>query len=193
MSNNPNHSLNRLTVRLTNRADLSDVFIKFEVKNGVFTGRLPILGSCVGIRAAIQADGLFVVGAVGLNPTATRWLHDTLVVQSSLTFTPDGREIQAIESGVSATDLEHSVVRTARYVLELRKQEESADFPLGESIGMYWSSGVLNFGDWAGPHVVHALTGKQPVQGNRPGASSRVLYTVGSILGWIKRNNVDIW
>lgn len=186
-------SLHAIIASLANQKASKEVFSGFEHDGNYLTARLPILGSNVAIRVAPENSAGFAVGAVGLNPTATRWLHDVLVTYSTLTFTADRKEIQVIRSCVKTSELEEAIFEAARLVLHLRIQEEAGDYSPKESVAMYWSSGVLNFGDWSGPHIVRALTGKQPVQGNRPGSGTRVLYSVGSILGWIKRNNVDVW
>lgn len=173
--------------------DPSVKFTRFDITSNSMSARLAILGSNIAVNVDEDGNGRFNVGAYGFGPAARRWLHDVLVVHSRLVIGENGRELQVLRSRVASADLVVTIKDAAKLLYELRAQEEAADYRNECVAPMYWSSGVLNFGDWSGPHLVHKLTGRQPVQSNRPGSGTRVLYSVGSILGWIKRHNVDVW
>lgn len=169
------------------------IFTRFDVSDKALSARLGILGASISIRAVVNSAGGFDVGATGINPVATRWLHDSIVTISRVGFAPDGKELQVFFSGVDYSQLKAKVLDAAKLLFELRRQEEFADYSAELTTNMYWSSGLLNFGDWIGPHLIAHYTGRQPIQSNRQGSHVRTLYSVGSILGWFKRNNVDVW
>lgn len=169
------------------------LFTRFDCSALAVSARVPVIGSNVAIRAVANADGTFTVGATGINTGASRWLHDFLVTTTRITFTSDGKDIHATSENVCFNDLVSEMISAAELVLSFRRQEEYGTYPASTTINTYWSSGTLNFGDWIGPHLLKHMTGRQPIQGNRQSASTRILYTVGSIAGWFKRNNVDVW
>lgn len=188
------NSFRRLAAVLANDTVASSLFTRFDVSDVALSARLPIMGSAVSIRVVESlGGGAFVVGAYGFSSGAVRWLHDVLVTHSKIYFDQGGREMQIFQNGVGEAGLKSAVLEFGTLVLGLRRQEEAADFSPASTVSMYWSSGLLNFGDWTGPHIVQQLTGRQPVQANRVGAGPRALYTVGSILSWFRRNNVDVW
>ncbi|MDY6049914.1 MAG: polysaccharide pyruvyl transferase family protein [Corynebacterium sp.] len=155
---------------------------------------LPILGGS--IYVCVEATGFqgFEISVRGLNSSAVRWLNDVLVPWSSVKVSASNQTIHVMKTAVNESDLEAGVRTVVDLLMNVRREEESGAFSMDQTIRMYWSSGVLNFGDWSGPKIVHRLTGRRTIQSNRLGYnSSRVLYTVGSILGWVKRDNVDIW
>lgn len=187
------NSFRSLSVELARRTESTASFVDFDHGDTFWVGRLPILGAGVAVKVMRVTECQFEVGAIGLNLSGTRWLYDTLVVQSFIKVQSSGKAFLRISSLVVRDSLADEVLRVARMLQALRAQEEAANYDLDSVVSMYWSSGVLNFGDWAGPHLISGLTGRQVVQINRPGAGSRVLYSIGSILGWFKRNNVDVW
>ncbi|WP_172829032.1 GT-D fold domain-containing glycosyltransferase [Paraoerskovia marina] len=58
---------------------------------------------------------------------------------------------------------------------------------------MYWWDERPNFGDAVGPWLVQAMSGHEPVNARRRKELSPVLWAVGSTIGYLDRNNVDIW
>jgi hypothetical protein len=87
----------------------------------------------------------------------------------------------------------HEMLACARMVLNLRNNQEWGLYDERASLRCYWYSGNPNFGDWCGPHLLNRMTGLAPIQNGRTSSKGRILYSVGSILGWIKRNDVDVW
>ena len=187
-------NLNAIGSRLVNHVDATSKFGTITVNDNLLVAKLPILGAGVGVYVKKRGENRFEIGGVGTNATGTRWLYDTLVVSANLMVDRSNSKAY-FELGFASTgdQVLSRMFSVAEYLLALRGQEEGATYDHANAVAMYWSSGVLNFGDWAGPHIVHALTGRQIVQNNRPGVNQRVLYSVGSILGWFKRNNVDVW
>lgn len=169
------------------------VLTKIDVNDQRLIARLPIHGSTVCIRVDKNQNGTFNIGLVGLNATATRWIRDLFSFCTRLEFTDDKKEIQLLYRNINSNVAAERIFDAADTALRMREQEERADYDPQTTVGMYWSSSVLNFGDWMGPLLVNQFTGRQPVQANRPGSGPRVLYSVGSILGWFNRNNVDVW
>lgn len=191
-----NRKLKRLAGALAGRVELQ----RFVTRIGFVSQpvdalsiNVAVCGSGVAVIVDEPSRGRFRVSCIGTNSGGRRWLYDTLVTRSFLELTASGREMQVLARDVVTEDLESHVVSAISLIDSLRSQEERASFDLGRVAASYWSSGVLNVGDWCGPQLVQAISGRAPVQSNRVGSGPRVLYSVGSILGWIKRNNVDIW
>lgn len=94
------------------------------------------------------------------------------------------------EDAENAAKLLGNLVSLIRH---LREIEEHGNFNTDNHVNAYWASGVINFGDWLGPHILRRLTGKRPIQKNRTGLPLPSLYSVGSVLGWVKRPEADVW
>lgn len=182
-----------ILAQLASHPKADNLFTKFDSSSHAISAKIPIIGSNVSVRAVANNDGTFVVGAVGNSSGATRWLHDFLVTDTLISFSSDGKEIHAYYLHAPYSRLVELMIEVAESVLRFRKQEERGLYSAATTVNTYWSSGTLNFGDWIGPHLLKHMTGRQPIQGNRQGNSTRVIYTVGSIAGWFKRNNVDVW
>jgi len=186
-------AMKAVAARLANDSQAGRLFSRFDSSANAVSARVPMMGSNVTVRSVANDDGRFTVGLTGLSSGSLRWLHDFLVIDTIITFTSDGKEIHAIGMDVEYQDLVDMMVQAAQLVLSFRSQEEYGHYPQTTTVNTYWSSGTLNFGDWIGPHLLNHMTGRQPIQGNRQGNSTRILYTVGSVAGWFKRNNVDVW
>lgn len=93
------------------------------------------------------------------------------------------------EDAENAAKLLGNLVSLIRH---LREIEEHGNFNTDNHVNAYWASGVINFGDWLGPHILRRLTGKRPIQKNRTGLPLPSLYSVGSVLGWVKRPEADV-
>lgn len=184
--------LDRIAMEVSADPRSSSAFSRFEHSSSRIDFHVPLLGSSVTV-AVYLAHGSLSVGLRGTTPTARRWLNDMVIGYSRLELLNDGAVIHSLSVSVSMSDVTERVFDAASKVATIRATEESGAFELGSTASLYWSSGVLNFGDWCGPHIVQRLSGRIPVQGNRPGVSPRIVYSVGSILGWIKRSNVDVW
>ncbi|WRS29031.1 polysaccharide pyruvyl transferase family protein [Actinomycetaceae bacterium MB13-C1-2] len=187
-------SLRQLASELAVSAHMSGLLTRISLRNEVLDVSLPILGSTVGIRVE-PLESQFAVGVVGFNPVAVRWIHDVLGFCTRLmVVSSEGREIAYTALSVTEGDLMLETCRAIELTRRFRHQEESGNYSPDTTVPMYWSSGLLNFGDWIGPHLIYGMTGRQPVLQNRVGLSpDRVLWSVGSILGWFKSPNVDVW
>lgn len=181
-----------LVSELANRPDAEGLFTSFTTSQEAVRATLPILGSTVAVRAVPDATG-YMVGFVALNAAALKWLNDVFITKASVGFDAAGNPMHTLERGVAVGLLSEAIVRAAGTALALRRQEEAGDFAPGSTVAMHWYSAKFNFGDWIGPQLVQAYTGRQPVQSDRPGVGGRVLYSVGSILHRVTRNNVDVW
>ncbi|UXN31279.1 polysaccharide pyruvyl transferase family protein [Glutamicibacter sp. M10] len=182
-----------VVAKLANDSRATQLFTRFDSSARAVSARVPMIGSNVMVRAVANESDDFTVGITGVNSGSQRWLHDFLVVDTRISFTTDGKEIHATDLNVRYESLVEKMISAAELVLAFRKQEERGTYPAATTVNTYWSSGTLNFGDWVGPHLLKQMTGRQPIQGNRQGQSTRILYTVGSVAGWFKRNNVDVW
>lgn len=170
----------------------SDVFSKLSFESDCIEFALPILGSTVSLHVGRLPSG-YLVGVAGRTGTARRWVNDSMPPYSRLLVPVSGPPVHVVASRLARREVVGSVFECAELVKSLRAVEESGAFSEGSTVPMYWSSGILNFGDWCGPHIVQRASGRIPIQANRATPAERVTYSVGSILGWIKRNNVDIW
>lgn len=183
---------NEVIAELANDPIGNVVFTKFSVNDTEIRAAVPVLGSTVVVRAVPTANG-YIVGCIGANAAALQWLNDVLITQASVEFDGDGNPMHALATGIHPADVAAQMTLAAQRLLALRRQEEAGDFDAGTHIPMHWYSAKLNFGDWIGPQMVQAYSGRQPIQSNRPGTGARMLCSVGSILGWINRHNVDVW
>ena len=154
--------------------------------------RLPILGAAVSV-VAIKEGPKFVVGAFGTTAAAKRWLNDMFVTRTRLYLDASGRHIHAVGSTADSDEAISLFDNCVRIVMSTRAAEESAGFSPDSAVSAYWSAGVVNFGDWAGPHILNRLTGRLPLLPSRAKLKTPVVYSVGSVLGWFDRNNVDVW
>ena len=154
--------------------------------------RLPILGSKV-VVVAVKEGRKYIVGAIGDNAAAKRWLNDMLVTRTRLYLDARGRYIHAVGSSIDSDEAIDLFDACVRLVMSTRAAEESASFDPELAVSAYWSAGVVNFGDWAGPNILSRLTGRQPLLPGRAKLKTPVVYSVGSVLGWFDRNNVDVW
>lgn len=154
--------------------------------------KLPILGSAVSV-VAVKEGPKYVVGAIGTSKPANRWLNDMLVTESRLYLDARDRHVHALGSSEDPDEVIALFVSSVRKVMTTRLADESGKFDTSQSVSAYWSAGVVNFGDWSGPHIINRLTGRRPLLPNRVKLDSRVVYSVGSILGWFNRSNVDVW
>lgn len=146
---------------------------------------LPILGAGVSVfvdEDPDEGDNRYRVSVLGTHAAGKKWCSDVFVTRGFLRWNREGNQMLVLASNVEAEDLSPVVARILALVRALRDQEEAASFSGSEVVSMYWSSGLLNMGDWAGPHIVNRLTGRLPIQADRVGAGSRCLYSVGSIL-----------
>lgn len=154
------------------------------------------LGICFGgVQVVVDEmeKKVFQICIRGLHARGKKWLYDVLSTVSKPAVDPELGELLVLETGIPGEDLATRLTSVLERIVELRRRDEFAQYDRGSSVSMYWSSSVMNVGDWCGPQLVQAMTGRTPIQVDRPGVSPRALYSVGSILGWIKRNNVDIW
>ena len=154
--------------------------------------KLPILGSAVSV-VAVKEGPKYVVGAIGTSKPANRWLNDMLVTETRLYLDARDRHVHALGSSEDPDEVIELFVSCVRMVLTTRLADESGKFDTGQNVSAYWSAGVVNFGDWSGPHIINRLTGRRPLLPNRVKLDPRVVYSVGSILGWFNRSNVDVW
>lgn len=183
---------NEVIAELANDSIGNQVFTKFSASESEIRAAIPVLGATVVVRAVPSTRG-YIVGCVGANAAALQWLNDVLITQASIEFDENGNPMHALATGIRLGDVAAQMIYVARRLLALRRQEEVGEFDDGTHIPMHWYSAKLNFGDWIGPQMVQAYSGRQPIQSNRPGTSARMLCSVGSILGWINRHNVDVW
>lgn len=182
------HSANLLNKNKPLRAYSSDpTFEKRQIRYD-----LPIFGSSIHVYIRV-AESRLVVGAWGSSAASRRWLNDMLVTDTRLYVDSTGR--QAFVSGVADNPEEAASLLTELVTLikALRSTEEVGDYNEESHLNTYWATGVINFGDWLGPHLLRRFTGKRPMQSNRVGLPDSRLYSVGSVLGWIKRSDVDVW
>lgn len=154
--------------------------------------RVPILGSTINLVFAETSLG-YAAGAFGTHPSARRWLNDTVITDTRLLVDDSGRQIHFYGVDANSEHAAETFIEFARLIRFLRTKEEVGAYDAEEYINAYWSSAVVNFGDWLGPHLLRRLTGRRPVQTNRLGLASRGLYSVGSVAGWFQQNNVDVW
>lgn len=183
---------NAVIAELANTSVSNQVFTKFTASETEIRASIPVMGSTVVVRAVPSIEG-YIIGCVGVNAAALQWLNDVLITQASIEFDLAGNPMHALATGIQLGNVADQMIHVARRLLVLRQQEEAGDFDLGTHIPMHWYSAKLNFGDWIGPQMVQAYSGRQPIQSNRPGTNTRMLCSVGSILGRINRHNVDVW
>lgn len=170
----------------------SAIFTKLSSDDTEIRAAVPVLGSTVAVRCVPSSEG-YIVGCVGTNAAALQWLNDVLITQASVEFDVHGNPMHALATRVPTGNVPAEMIRAGQKLLALRRQEEVGAFDPGTHIPMHWYSAKLNFGDWVGPQMVQAYSGRQPIQFNRPGTNARALFSVGSIAGKINRHNVDVW
>ncbi|GII99320.1 polysaccharide pyruvyl transferase [Sediminihabitans luteus] len=60
-------------------------------------------------------------------------------------------------------------------------------------VAAYWWDERSNFGDAIGPWLVERISGLRPVNARRRRGLRPALYSVGSIVGYVNRDDVDVW
>lgn len=174
--------------------DSASLLSHIEASDTAISLRVPVLGSSVAIRITASANQSFLVGVYGLTGEATQWLNEVIVVQTEVVVTEDAKLLQVYSRSDKLSEVKKESLKLARLLLSLRTQEESGQYAQEVTAPMYWASETFNFGDWIGPHLVSAYTGRQPVHIRRfRRGNPRVLFSVGSILGVLRRNDVDVW
>ncbi|MGP5652931.1 polysaccharide pyruvyl transferase family protein [Glutamicibacter arilaitensis] len=171
---------------------LNKIVTNIESSDKAISIRLPILGSGVALRIVRSLDR-YLIGAYGISAEATQWINEVLVVQGHVESTIDGRFFLKIHEAKNPEEALDRTIDAANLLMYLRFQDEADQYPDEQTTAMYWASETFNFGDWIGPQLIHQLTGRQPVHMRRLRKNRRVLFSVGSILGVMRRNNVDIW
>jgi hypothetical protein len=187
-----NGSLESIGYRLKKRSESKQIFKKITMDDSELLANLPILGSTVAVRVVNDEPG-YMVGFIGQTTSALQWLNDVMVTAVTVGFDSNDEPMHVLHRHVPTNSVQEAIVDAAKLALTLRQQEESADFARDSIARMNWYSAKLNFGDWIGPYLVHAITGRQPIQANRPGTRQRILFSVGSIIGRINQDNVDVW
>lgn len=155
--------------------------------------KLAIAGGGVGCYVDRPTVDGYRVGMTALSGRGAKWLHEVFVTSTHLEWTSEGREIQTTARDIAEGELEHAIHTAITTAYTIRFREESGQFGSGTIAPMFWSAGLLNMGDWIGPILVRKMTGRIPVPFDRAGIGPRSLYTIGSILGWINRSNIDVW
>lgn len=185
-------SYKHLAAEIARSSEMSALCTLIESSDRAVSVRLPIIGSGIALRV-VYRDSCFKIGAYGLYPEATQWLNEMVVIQSTIQLIDNNQILHVLHETSDASEILKCVVRAAQHLMKLRKQEEADEFSDELTTSMYWASETFNFGDWIGPKVVHGFTGRQPVHIRRTRKNRRALFTVGSIVGVVRRNNSDIW
>lgn len=184
--------LRLIATRLSRSWSGRKVFREPQFRGRELTYTLPILGSTLNIL--VYNAGLeFLIGIYGVNATAKHWLNDMVVTDTRLKVDSSGREFHVYAYSQEPSEAAIAVRALYNLVVSTRSSEELGSFPADEYIRAYWASKVINFGDWIGPHLIRQISGRRPLRENRSGGEGNIAYTVGSILGWITRNNGDVW
>ncbi len=136
---------------------------------------------------------------IGRGKRLARHFRSVLIGRAPIVTEPGERHLLERWSRRSATA--RGVVRAAdQWIAYLSRGAESTanafqpDLPLsGDQVSVYWWDRYSNFGDALGPWIVRRLTGRSVVNGMRAAPEARTLASVGSIVGYLSRDCVDIW
>ncbi|MGP5726945.1 polysaccharide pyruvyl transferase family protein, partial [Arthrobacter rhombi] len=155
-----------------------------------------IAGNAASIDLSFE-DGQVIGSALGRDTQLKRHLRNTLVGKARLVI--DSTERHILGTWL-ATDTQAIVQGVTDWTSWLKNQAETAPTEYDPSlslssdhIGVFWWDNRSNFGDAIGPWLVERLTGSTPVNSRRVKHEGRSLMTVGSIIGHLDRDHVDIW
>ncbi len=146
----------------------------------------------------IRIDGSASLTLVGRSEKISRHLRNVLVGKGTLVHDPQEKHVLHRWRRPAPA---REIVRTALgWITWLTEEaatvpnEFSPDLPLpADHVSAYWWDERSNFGDAVGPWLVQRMTGKSVVNGRRVSATAPTLLTVGSIIGYLDRGDVEIW
>lgn len=154
------------------------------------------------LRVALHGDR-YVLTVRGRTPESRRALRNALIGKAALRTTPDEHHVldrRPLGSPLAprrTAAIAGLVERWARWLDTAAPRTRAGDekvLPLqADEVGVYWWDERANFGDAIGPWLVRQLTGQDPVNARRRPRMKPVVYGVGSIIGYIDRDDVDVW
>lgn len=155
-----------------------------------------IAGNAASIDLAFD-NGEVACSVLGRDAQLKRHLRNALVGKARLVI--DSTERHTLGTW-PVTDARGIVQGVVDWTCWLKNQAETAPTEYGpnhsmpeDHIGVFWWDNRSNFGDAVGPWLVERLTGRTPVNSRRVKHEGRSLATVGSIIGHLDRDHVDLW
>jgi hypothetical protein len=167
--------------------DQRTVVVDFEL-----AGRPAVLD----IRVAV---GVVTLSVHARGNKVARHLRNVLIGKALIVHDPEERHVlrrwdrgSAVAREVARVALEWVKALTTN--LDIVPNEFRPDLELpADHVSVFWWDGQSNFGDALGPWIVENLTRKPVISGRRISRDVPTLATVGSIIGQLNRNRVDIW
>ncbi|MEX0426262.1 GT-D fold domain-containing glycosyltransferase [Nocardioides sp. DS6] len=147
--------------------------------------------------------GELVISVTGESPECRRALRNALIGKATLLADLSERHVLArmeIRRNPRRREVLEGAALAARWARWLNRAVRST--PIGDEkapaltrdeTAVYWWDERANFGDAIGPWLVQRISGAQPVNARRRRRVKPALYAVGSIIGYVDRNNVDVW
>jgi len=155
------------------------------------------------VRAVVR-DGHCIVTVRGRTPDSRRALRNALIGKAPLRTRPDEHHVLERRAVGSFLSRRRQIAEVGdlveRWSLWLdgalprtrMRGEKIAQLGPGET-PVYWWDERANFGDALGPWLVQRITGREAVNARRRGKLNPALFGVGSILGYLDRDDVDVW
>jgi|GEM_PF-1064904 len=154
------------------------------------------------VGVAVQ-DGAAVVTVTGASPESRRALRDALIGKAPLRTVPQEHHVlgtvptSPLPRRREVAEAASLAARWVRWLDRAVRRTPAGDAKApaltGDEAAVYWWDERANFGDAIGPWLVGRISGAEPVNARRRRALKPALYGVGSIIGYIDRDDVDVW